>query len=469
MKVRVIADGVEHVTEYSHPVLASQAIADSGVSLYAPCGGKGICGKCRVKIGGEYTPRTADGYALACRTTLTGDSYIIYNTTASKIQVLSANDAPQIAPSGANDQLGCAIDVGTTTLACSVYSLGDGKLLYSCGAANPQSAHGADIMSRLEYASRGGAQTLRDEITAAVEALRCGGKCVVTGNTVMLSLLCGEDTSQLNSWPFSAPSLFGYEKDGVYYAPCASPFFGADAVCAAASCIKKGEPCIVADIGTNAELLCYDGEDGFLCASASAGPCFEGVGISCGMPACDGAVYKATANGRECEYSVMGGVKPRGLCGTGIADLAAFLIQTGFADNAGRMAGTYYLAENVFFTQRDMRALQLAKAAVRAGIETLLEKSGARGKIQKIYLAGGFGSALSPRTAAALGVIPPEYEHICVPAGNAALAGASRAISDPAFRSSLEELARKCEYVALAADEGFKKLFIKHIDFGGVN
>ena len=467
MKIRVIANGAELTKEYASPVLASQALADAGVYLYAPCGGKGVCGKCRVKIEGEYEPRTADGYALACRTLVKGDSYIFYNTTAGKIQVLSANDAPQIAPLGIKNSVGCAIDVGTTTVACSVYSLDDGKLLYSCGVPNPQSAHGADVISRLEYASRGGAPRLKEEISNVINALKAGERCVVTGNTAMLSFACGEDTSGMNAWPFSARSLFGYEKDGVYYAPCAAPFFGADAVCAAAHCVKRGEPCIVADIGTNAEMLCYDGEDGYICTSASAGPCFEGGGISCGMPACEGAVFKVVPKGRECEYTVSGGVKPRGLCGTGIADLAAFLLQSAFAKSDGSMVGTYYLAENVFFTQNDMRALQLAKSAVRAGIETLLEKSGARGKIKKLYLAGGFGSALSPRTAAALGLIPPEYEAICVPAGNAALAGASRAMTDTDFRRALEETARKCEYTDLAGDAGFQNLFIKHMRFGG--
>ncbi len=467
MKVRARVNGTEYQKEYTGPVTAAQALADMGAPFYSPCGGKGVCGKCRVHIAGEYRPESPDGSALACRTVLTGDSYIIYNTTADKIQVLSSNGAAKIAPLGGEDKVGCAVDIGTTTVACSAYSLRDGSPLYTCGAPNPQAAHGADVISRIEFAASGGAGILQDEISACVGALACGERRVVTGNTAMLCLLCGEDVSGLRVWPFSAPSLFGHEKDGVYYAPCASPFFGADAVCAVAECMVPGEPCIVADIGTNAELFCYDGADTLLCTSASAGPCFEGGGMACGMPACEGAVNAVVSNGGGPEYSVIGGGKPRGLCGTGIADLAAYLLKCGHMDPSGRMAGTYYLTEDVFFTARDARSLQLAKSAVRAGIETLLDMCSVRGKIKKFYIAGGFGSALSPQTAADLGIIPREFRDLCVTAGNAALAGAARAVTDVGFRRYLEETARRCRCVELANSDGFERKFIKYMQFGG--
>lgn len=466
VKVRALIDGVIREKEYPSPVNALSALAELGAQVYAPCGGKGVCGKCEVHIEGEYEPFSRSGDALACRTLITGDSYIIYNTTHGKIQVLKANDMNEITPSGEESGYATAIDVGTTTVAAAVYDLRTGKLVSTSGVPNPQSVHGADIVSRMEFAANGGAETLKREIESVISSLSWSGRRVITGNTAMMCFLRGVDTSSMRAWPFETPEKFGYEEDKTYYAPCADAFFGADAVCAAAHCIKENEPCIVADIGTNGEIACWDGER-IVCCSASAGPCFEGGGIERGMPACGGAVCAVRSNGTRAEYDVIDDTAPTGLCGTGIADLAAFLLEQKQMSADGLLPRTYYLAESAYITQADVRALQLAKSAVRAGIEILLERTKTRGKIQKLYLAGGFGSAVSPRTAAKLGLIPPETEEICVKAGNAALAGASRALTDGGFRKKLEETAAKCEYIHLAQNESFEKLFIKHMRFGG--
>ena len=466
VKVRALINGVIREKEYASPVNALSALADLGAQVYAPCGGKGVCGKCAVHIEGEYEPFSRSGDALACQTLITGNSYIIYNTSLGKIQVQKANDVNEIMPCPEESGYGTAIDIGTTTLAAAVYDLKAGKLVSTSGVPNPQSVHGADIVSRMEFASCGGAGTLKREIESAVNALSWSGRRVITGNTAMMCFLRGADTSSMRAWPFETPEKFGYEENDTYYAPCADAFFGADAVCAAAHCIKENEPCIVADIGTNGELACWDGER-MVCCSASAGPCFEGGGIERGMPACGGAVCAVRSNGTRAEYDVIDGVPPTGLCGTGIADLAVYLLETKKMSADGLLPRTYHLTDEAYITQADVRALMLAKSAVRAGIEILLDVTKTRGKIQKLYLAGGFGSAISPRTAAKLGLIPPDMEDICVKCGNAALSGASRALTDAEFRKKLEETAAKCKYIHLAQNESFEKLFIKHMRFGG--
>ena len=465
MKVRVLVNGVLTEKEYSSPVSVFDVLASCGAGDLAPCGGKGICGGCRVHIEGEYEPFSQTGDVLACRTRVTGNSYIIYNTSRGKIQVLSANDMPQIANAEDNCEY-CALDIGTTTLAAAVYDGKSGRMIASFGEENPQTAHGADVISRLQYSASGGARTLKDEINSSVAPLLRGRKCVVTGNTAMMCLYRGLDVSGMLVHPFVPPSLFGYEEDNVYYAPCASAFFGADAVCAAAHCIKEGEISIVADIGTNGEIACFDGKD-IYCLSAPAGPCFEGGGVTCGMPALDGAVRGVKANGTNAEYDVIGGGEIRGICGTGIAEIMAFLLGQKKLSAKGFLPQTFYVTENVRVTQEDVREVLLAKAAIRAGIETLLDISDTRGKIQKIYLAGGFGSALSPRTAAALGIIPPEYGSLCVPAGNAALYGAIRALCDIPFRKKLENVASSCRCIEPANDKRFADHFINSMYFGG--
>ena len=465
MKVRVLCDGRLAEKEYTAPVSVFDVLSECVRGGFAPCGGRGICGGCRVHIEGSYEPFSRTGDVLACQTRVTGDAYIIYNTSRGKIQVLSANDMPQIAAEGENCEY-CALDIGTTTLAAAVFDGKSGRMIASFGEENPQTAHGADVISRLQYSASGGAQTLKDEIASSVAPLLRGRKCAVAGNTAMMCLFRGLDVSGMLVHPFTPPSLFGYEEENVYYAPCASAFFGADAVCAVAHCIKEDEISIVADIGTNGEIACFDGKD-IYCLSAPAGPCFEGGGVTCGTPAFDGAVRSVKANGTNAEYDVIGGGDIRGICGTGIAEIAAFLLGQKKLSAKGYLPQTFYITENVFVTQEDVRAVLLAKAAIRAGIETLLDISNTRGKVCRLYLAGGFGSALSPRTAAALGIIPPGLEEICVPAGNAALYGAARAVSDNGFRKKLERIAAGCRCIEPANDKRFAGHFINSMCFGG--
>jgi len=467
MKIRAEINGVVYEKEYSSPALISDILASCGASFSAPCGGKGVCGKCAVTVRGAHEPFSPDGRALACRTRVTGDAHIIYNTTQDKIQVLTANDSFKIVPSPALTGEGTAVDIGTTTVAAATFDLASGNMTSRAGGPNPQSSHGADVMSRLDYARvPARAQILMRDIRETVNRLIKGERAVITGNTAMMCFFAGKDASGMCAFPFAAPDLFGYEEENIYYAPCAAPFFGADAVCATAHCIEYGEPCLVADVGTNGEIACFDGR-GVICCSTSAGPCFEGAGIKCGMPASDGAVCEVKRAGSRPEYTVIGGITPLGLCGTGAADLTAFLLETGRLRHDGYLESEYMLAGKVGITPADIRAIQLAKAAIRAGIEVLLDESGMRGKIKKFYLAGGLGNALKPRTAAALGLIPPDMEDMCVCAGNAALAGAARALTDGAFRAKLETLARECRYIELARDARFERYFINNMRFGG--
>ena len=179
VKVRALINGVIREKEYASPVNALSALADLGAQVYAPCGGKGVCGKCAVHIEGEYEPFSRSGDALACQTLITGNSYIIYNTSLGKIQVQKANDVNEIMPCPEESGYGTAIDIGTTTLAAAVYDLKTGKLVSTSGVPNPQSVHGADIVSRMEFAANGGAETLKRETESAANALSWSGRRAV--------------------------------------------------------------------------------------------------------------------------------------------------------------------------------------------------------------------------------------------------------------------------------------------------
>ena len=463
-------DGVTQ-KEFASSLTVSCALKEMGVILPHPCGGKGICGTCRVRAEGILSPRSEKekelfgsdtSLRLACTTVIHGSTHLFYNTTQNDCQVESrfTLDIDGISPLFGT-RVGSAIDIGTTTVACGVFDLESGKLLRKKTAVNPQYVYGDNVMTRLEYASQTGVTALADVINALVDDFAEGGT-VITGNTVMLSFLSRSSVCGMLTYPFSPPSLFGVTDGNRHLCRCVSAFFGGDALCSLSVC-PTDEPFIMADIGTNGEIALFDGKKYYV-ASTSAGPCFEGCGITSGVPAVSGAVYKVSYGENGISYQTFGCIPAVGICGSGLCGLVACLLDTGYIAPDGAMTSPYRLAENVVLTQKDVRHVQNAKAAVRAGIETLLDVSGMRGKINKIYLAGGFGSSLDPDDAKRIGLIP---DLVTVKLGNAALSGAASVLLRSENAEKLNRLASECLPVELGGNDIFASHFINQMNFGG--
>lgn len=487
-KVTVFTQKGEITREYESPVRPADVLYDTGVAPYltAGCGGRGICGKCAVEVQGALTPKTpnekqktkaGDRFRLACVTRITGDAQIFYNTKDGQIQVLSEGIFPNITIGAAGKAgVGTAIDIGTTTVAAAAYDLLTGQKLGEYTCENPQRAHGADVVTRMDFAEKGGLLTLQKEIGGVIGDILAKTKAVqtvVTGNTAMLHFAAGLSTEKMSKAPFEPESLFGkdvvltpqpgVQTGPVYLAPCASAYFGGDAVFGMAACeIEKEYPGLFADIGTNGEMALFDGKTYYACSTA-AGPAFEGYGIECGMPAVKGAIHRVWTENGGLKYAVIGGGTAKGLCGSGLADCIAALIDLGVVDQTGFLAKAHMLSDDVYITPRDVRNLQLAKAAIRAGIETLLDESRARGKIKAFYLAGGLGASINIDSAVKIGLVPKEFAPVAFPAGNAALSGAAAALLDRNFRKKTEKIARKCQVVELADSAAFGEYFIKYM------
>lgn len=472
-KVKVTLHTPDGVTQkcFSSSVTVSEALEEMGKTIPKECGGKGNCGKCAVRAEGILSPRTERekelfasdmSLRLACTTRIYGDTHLFYNTTQNDCQVESdfTYDPSDLSPFF-DGSVGSVIDVGTTTVACAVFDLESGKLLRKKTAVNPQYIYGSDVMTRLEYASEHGGAALSDAINTLVDGF-AEGETVITGNTVMLSFLSRSDTNGMTAYPFTPPSLFGVTEGERHYCRCVSSFFGADALCALSVC-PTDEPFLMADIGTNGEIALFDGEKYYV-SSTSAGPCFEGCGITSGVPAVSGAVYKVWNDGRGVNYSTFGSLPPVGICGSGLCDLVSCLLNNGYIEKNGNMRQLFRLSEKVTLTESDVRKLQLAKAAIRGGIETLLDVGGMRGKVKKMYLAGGFGSSLDPSSAENVGLIP-RLETIKL--GNAALAGAANLLLKRGNKEKLDKIAEKCVTVTLGGNDGFSSHFINQMNFGG--
>lgn len=418
---------------------------------------------------------------------------------------LHGREAIGFAPAGA-PLLGLAVDLGTTNVAGFLIDLRTGARLASLGIENPQVAWGADVVSRINHAMRdvASAEHLRAAAVTAINALAhdlaqaVGASAAdiadvtVCGNTAMHHLLAGLPVRQLGRAPFVAAVREPMEVKArdlglsvcpgayVHLAPNIGGFVGGDHVTA----LLATEPAwsslataLVVDIGTNTEIsLIRRGE--IVTASCPSGPALEGGHIACGMRAAEGAVERVTVNDGRLTLAVIGGGKPVGICGSGVIDTVAALREAGELSDAGRLAAGHpdvaeiggqraaVLANDIYFTQHDIRAVQLAKSAIRTGMEMLLkDMSLAEREIDRVIIAGAFGAYIDVRSAITIGLLPSLPLETFEQVGNAAGLGIRQMLASQRARTRAAEIASRCRYVELSTRTEFQKTFMHNIGF----
>ncbi|MFZ5818187.1 MAG: ASKHA domain-containing protein [Bacillota bacterium] len=497
----------------------SLALNQNEVYVETPCGARGYCRKCLVKVIGEppeptpsdreqLTPEElALGYRLSCQLKVAGELTVAVVPAAvadAKKAAMGRLSVPftvdpwaPLNPAGRS--LGFALDVGTTSLAGALLDLTSGEELAAQAAPNPQAVHGADLMSRLSYAIQGEAE--REELVSLVRSAarqmlerllsKAGARpeevvaATLVGNTAMHHLFLGLPVADLAVAPYTPAVLEGYECriDGfppLYALPNIAGFVGADAVAAGlAGGIDQGEETVlVVDIGTNGEMLLRHRGRVYAC-SAPAGPAFEGGEISQGMRAGPGAIEAVHFDGRELQVGVIKGAPARGICGSGLLDAVAALLDAGLLDWMGRIrpegpaahraapgGSAVALAPGVSLTQKDIRALQLAKGAIRSGIDLLMQVAGiGPEELDAILLAGAFGNYLRRESAIRIGLLPPVAPERVRPIGNAAAAGAKLALLSKEGRARAEALAREAHWIDLATHPDFEEIFMEALNF----
>jgi uncharacterized 2Fe-2S/4Fe-4S cluster protein (DUF4445 family) len=299
---------------------------------------------------------------------------------------------------------------------------------------------------------------------------------VVVGNTVMHHLFCGLDVEPLSHVPFQTGTghgvtflggAFDWLPEGarLRFLPCLGSFVGSDILAGilATGLHESDAPVCLIDLGTNGEIVVGNRER-MLCASTAAGPAFEGGRISMGMRAATGAITQVRLGPEGLRCHVLGDVPPRGICGSGLVDAVAVGLELGVIAPNGRLAnGPWMVQAPVALTQEDVRQLQLAKAAVAAGIRVLLGRLGwMPGDISRVHLAGAFGNYVSPGTACRTGLLPFD-EEVISPAGNTALLGAKLALFDD--DGDYAALSARIEHVPLAQDLAFLEAFVEEMGF----
>lgn len=565
-------------------------IQESGLAFYSPCGGKGICGKCKVRIkkGDVSKPsdierkflsesELQDGVRLACQTRISSDevtiefigNYTNYNNfekfskgwessyskrkrlvvksfnidrnvsitenfEALDIEIYEASELNllrEIAKrlgegSGPKTQFtgvfidgklssivenkdnvySIALDIGTSYVgACLIDS--QGKVIKTRSAVNNQLKYGADIITRISFSmTRNGLHTLNCEIVNTVNKLVAelvNPESVyfigIAGNTCMLHLLLGIPPFRLGFSPFvpEFTSLHILNAVGLglevnpnaklYLLPILGKFVGSDALAIASLCrLDENYPCLVLDYGTNVEIL-LSTEDAIFFTSVPAGPAFEGLNISSGMIASPGAIRNFYID-NDIHYEVLGEQEAKGICGSGLIDLIYVLRNQGLIDRSGRFkkSGNLLLekrfrrvndtlkfvivnsnSENkeISLTQEDIRKLQLAKAAVKTGIDMLLQKAKLTiNDVSRIFLAGTFGNHIDLKSAQGIGLLPEgeisaKVEFI----GNAVCYGVAELMTDSIRYSHMYEILKKARYVDLRSDIRFQELLVENM------
>ena len=501
---RILAYQGDHCFELESAAVETllETLRRGGIQLSAPCGGGGKCGKCRVELQQDGRRESV----LACQYRAEGDC-TVYVPALAGGSICTEGQERTLSFTPGRSGLGAAVDIGTTTVAVRLYDLADGSLLGTVSAWNAQAAFGADVISRCQYVMEheDGLALLRDGIRDQIFSMVGGliraasreesglSELYIAGNTVMEHIFMGLSPVGLAMAPFRAESLFTGGKAqlvrGVktWAAPCAAAYVGGDIMAGLLSTGLWQKPgvSLFLDVGTNGEMA-LGGREGFVCCAVASGPAFEGAGIRCGMASTPGAVSDVRWDGAEPELTVIGGGEAKGLCGSGLIKLLALLLEKGLVDETGWLLppeeapagyekwlsedengnGCFHLCQEVFLSAADVRQLQLAKAAVAAGIQVLLEEAGlTAGEIDRVYLAGGFGTHLDPQAAAAIGMLPEELAGKTVSVGNSALAGAAMALLDGQSRAAMDEIQKQCKYIELSGDSRFNRAFPQHMMF----
>lgn len=471
-------------------------------ALAQPCAGLGRCGKCRVKVTGEVSlpceqekkllsvQELAEGIRLACRTFVLGDCSVWLEEQGPMEIRLEGNRTVE-AEHPAFSKLGAAVDLGTTTLAARLYRP-DGMLLAEAGAANPQGRWGADVISRIQSSMNGERTQLAESVAEAIDGLlkilakKAGESTasidgvVIAGNTAMLYLLTATPPDALSHAPFDADRLFGEVLSGseiglascpdakVYLPRCMSAFVGADITAALlASGICQGEETrMLVDIGTNGEMAVWH-DHRLLCCSTAAGPAFEGAGLSMGMTGAVGAVDHVRLEDGVIHAHVIGEGEPRGICGSGVVDALACLLETEDLDETGLLEDDpTVVCDPVSLNQKDVRMVQLAKSAICAGLRTLVNTAGLNWeKVAGLSVAGGFGSYLNLENAGKIGLLPEEILPRVRVIGNASLDGAALLLLDETLRPVSEQMAMQAHTVELHANPVFANYYTEGMLF----
>lgn len=473
-------------------------IQKEGLFISAACGGRGTCGKCRVRfLENAPSPSDADlerlkpeeleaGFRLACKASADGDFVIEFDQSEEEIHAESIDIGNNKEQGDSGDNLQnlqlssetvVAVDIGTTTIAAALIQ--GGKVVNAVTSINHQRAFGADVISRIQASNEGNGAQLKELVETDIRNLvsKLGAdpdsiKIIISGNTTMEHLLLGYSCETLGVVPFTPVDISLHESGNYTVLPGISTYVGADIVSGIVNTgmDQSDDVCFLIDLGTNGEMA-VGNKDKIMVASTAAGPAFEGVNISCGVAGVPGAISHIDIDGEEISFETIDDKAPCGICGSGVIEITHELLKTEVIDETGRMEDEYMekgfqICEGVVFTDKDVREVQLAKAAIRAGLETLLEEYGiGYDQVKKLYLAGGFGQKIDLYKTAGIGLLPEELVECTEAVGNTSLYGAIQFVTEEGSKERFERAVSISEEVRLSDNPTFQEYYMDYMFF----
>ncbi|MGB4659140.1 MAG: ASKHA domain-containing protein, partial [Mobilitalea sp.] len=401
----------------------------------------------------------------------------------------------------AEEEYSIAIDLGTTTLAIALVGRKSKEILDIYTAINGQRVYGADVITRIQASNEGKRHLLQESIQKdLLEGIRTITKrtgvvknkiktIAIAGNTAMGHMLLGYSCENIGRYPFTTENIntiklsfeealhSDYLEATVLMLPGISAFVGGDIVSGLLACEFNSleTPCLFIDLGTNGEMA-VGGKDKILVSSTAAGPAFEGGNLSCGVGSIAGAISSVRIEEGTVSYQTIGDLPPVGICGTGIIEIVSEFLKMGIIDETGLFMDQYFdtgyeiakdsSGKSIRVTQKDIREIQLAKAAIRAGVETLLKGYGITEKeIDTVYLAGGFGYKIDISKAVQIGLLPEGLSDRIRAIGNSSLSGTVKYLLEEEALNKVEYILHSCEEIVLANDILFNTQYIKQMNF----
>ncbi len=475
-----------------------KALTENYIFINAYCGGKGLCGKCKIKYLSTPPPMSnienrklsndelQKGFRLACLHTFKdGDIVEISEAIPTVLDIESSVCADT------NDNY-IALDIGTTTISISL--INNNRLQSTINILNPQVSLGGDVLSRISYSNEYShtllSNILNDRLKKILHKLMKNSniqsirKMVVAANPTMLSFFLGYDPKSIGTYPYTPPFLGSkltyWNKIKTYIPPVISAFIGSDITAGLInSNLNMRENLLFMDIGTNCEfILKYKNK--IYAASVPGGPALEGAGIDYGMMAQEGAIEKVEYNGIfKCH--TIGKKQAKGIAGSGLISAIALLNRYGIIDKNGKIYDPwegediplpllnrikkegFLLENNIYLTQHSIREFQLVKGALNAGVDILIEKTGCNmDDIDKIYISGGFTKSLAKEDITNSNLL--HFDKGFVFLGNSALKGAMQLFCRKNMKK-LESLSKNIQYVEIANEENFQELYIRYMEF----
>jgi uncharacterized 2Fe-2S/4Fe-4S cluster protein (DUF4445 family) len=508
-------------------------LQQAGAPVTAHCGGRGECRACAIRIDRQdlLSPKTEIEESvlgdplmrLACQATVVSTDgtlrvelprYPRYSIVERGLRPavplsplvslggregsLSVTRGDRVLGPYEGEIYGVALDIGTTTLALRWLELDNRQSpdRYSASVLNPQIRFGDNVIDRIRYAMEtpdGGRHLQAAVIGAVNNLLSCGAvrpdhiyEMTVAGNSVMRDLFLGQPVEGLGKFPFEPVSTGAVDTGAselgiainpagnIYALPLIGHFVGADtlAMILATGMHAREEVTMAIDIGTNTEIA-VGNREGIMVTSCASGPAFEGSGIACGTGSVEGAIQRLSiGSGGQVSYETIGNGQPVGICGSGLIDTLAELLEHGIIDRTGKFKGghdRFSLSDGkrgVYLDGSDLDNLKLAKAAVAAGARVLLERAGiGAGGLSRLFLAGAFGTYIDVTNAKRIGMLPGIPPEKVEKVGNASIEGAALTLLSRECRQRAEELAGEITHVSLDQDPAFQDLFIEELSF----